>query len=86
MSLGGLIGASEVNRVLDWLPRAPASFDAKFVYSLKARIDQGFDLTDRQLHSIRNIISKFVEKTSRPALHISRGQYYKLNDPLSHFY
>ena len=90
-----LVGAYEVQRVLEWLPRAPVFFDAKFVYSLKERLDTGYGLTERQLLAVRNIITKFVDapKTKARPKSVAHNSgsgsgkdYYKVKDPLAHYY
>lgn len=83
-----LEGYPEVIKVLEWLPNAPDYFDATFVHSIHARLESGRKLTDKQLENIRRIISTFkigAPKRQTPGMH-NRGEYYKLKDPLSHFY
>ena len=84
-----LYGAREVQRVLNWLPLAPSTFNsAKFVLSLEARLNRGLELTERQMAAIQSIISKFIDfkaATQRVSLPF-RSPYYKTVDPLSHYY
>lgn len=51
--------SSDVQKILEWLPRAPPSFDSKFVFSLKDRLAKGLPLTDKQVAAARNIVIKF---------------------------
>lgn len=81
-----LPGTYEVQKVLDWLPRAPSSFDPKFVHNLKARLDRGLGLTDRQLLSIQTIIAKFIDTPRKAPTQRLGLPYYKINDALSHYY
>lgn len=79
-----------VQKVLEWLPRAPSNFDGRFVYSLKARLDRGQTLTDRQLMAMRTIVSKFKigQSTIRYPAHRPTfvTPYYKLTDVTAHYY
>lgn len=84
-----LVGREEVEKVIEWLPRAPASFDAKFVWSLHQQIQQKRNLSQKQLESIKNIIVKFridlpAQKRKPPVK--SGTPYYKNTDATTHYY
>lgn len=84
-----LVGSEEVEKVIEWLPRAPASFDAKFVWSLHHQIQQKRNLSQKQLASIKNIIVKFrielpVQKKKPPIKGVP--PYYKNTDAAAHYY
>lgn len=84
-----LVGYEEVQKVVDWLPRAPASFDAKFVWSLHQQLGNGRNLSPKQLTSIKNIIEKFhiglpAQKRKPPVK--GTGPYHKNTDATAHYY
>lgn len=84
-----VVGREEVEKVVEWLPRAPASFDAKFVWSLKEQIDRGRNLSPKQLSSINNIIEKFrvglpAQRRKPPVK--STAPYHKTTDAMAHYY
>lgn len=87
-------GLREVNKVLEWLPKAPHGFDPSFVHSLETRLESGLALTDKQFLAIQNIIDKFrigpeehVPKKSKERKTFKSAQeYYKNKDLTSHYY
>ena len=93
-SNSSLVGYTEVRKVLDWLHRAPPTFDPAFVLSLQARLDKGMNLTEKQLIAIKNIIIKFKidpifsrepKKRQAPPFG-SNTRYFKTTDVFSHYY
>ena len=87
-----LKGYAEVTRVLEWLPKSPITFDPSFVRSLKTRLENGRDLTEKQLGAIRNIIVKFgvggdpIRRRKPPTQRSPGAQYFKMTDATSHYY
>jgi len=86
-----LLGSAEVEKVVAWLPKAPSTFDATFVRSLRDRLDRNLDLTEKQLSAIRNIISKFnidgeQKRGPRKAPPRTTSPYYKTTDATAHYY